>query len=967
MNNFDYEGAKAEGYTDEEINEYLGKPKYQNANENDSFLSKITKNFSNFYNNFSNPTGRKQEEEDDEFSAVDQRLMKKVPNFDVEAALNEGYTADEINDYLEENIPKRNLVEKGARLLSQVGLGALEMEALPYELGVAPLASKEAQTAVYRENLGEDIERLLEKKEMGDWDEQDQELYDHLSEQLKDTGKSEKYVKTADIGLRGAVEQVTGVDLHPEGVLEKAANWVGFIKDPKKITSLFKVGLKPKEFIKKLVPGTDEIRGLTAGSALQLAEEGNFGFMGTLGAAIIGDVAGFGPKMVKNIIKEPKKSLAQATAFLTGANRKAKYVDMIIDDANKAGIKLDAGTLTQSPFIQMMQARVAQSGLTGPALENFQKELSSQFVKEYKGVVDYLGEQKFENAFQAGNAVKQALKDTESSIKVQGFDIKKPARPLEGRISTEVRPDTKAIETRILQEIAPTEVQNTYQAGENLKTAAEDIRQPIKQEFERRWTDLNEQLATIQSDPQGILANELRNFVREHEGSLLMGESTAEARVVAAATKLQQRLSPEGGLLGVSLTDLIKTKRTLADVANWEFGGSNFESAYKQLVGQVDAAIERTLERANPELLNIYRELNAEYSAYKDLFENKNVLPLFEPKNNNFNAIYTGFATNPDKLRALEDIFYASERGQELIGQVKRDYAQRIITNNKSTPRELRDLAQTLGPQFERPIAELNQAREFERANPLPRAQKRQRLGIEPKGTSQTGTKPLPGRIKESNVVARKKLYNYLSEKDPEHIMKLMDSVEGIRKVKNVLSQTPEGQKLFGELSRYKIDQMIEQKMTSNMSEQVKLGTFSKLLDTKESIAIAKELLGNEAFGKIRLLQKNAGRLSESASKFFNASKSGTVATDVALISAGMAGLMMGNPYIVGKTLGTFVGLRVFSNLLADPVYLGELQKAIMTKDPVKFREIIKRMQPAIDKAMIEAYKNSNIPQNEQS
>lgn len=962
--NFDYEGAKAEGYTDDEINEYLGKPKYQKFEKDDSFLTRVSKNFSNFYENFGNPTGKKDEPES-EISFVDKRLLKKVPDFDVEAALNEGYSAEEINEYLQESIPERGLLAQGGRLLAQLGMGAIEMEALPYELGVAPLASHEAQTAAYRESVGEDIERLLEKKAYGEWDEQDQQLYDSLSAQLQDTEKSDEFIKTADIGLRNVIEKTTGVDLHPEGVLEKAANWVGFIKDPKKITGLLKSGFKPKEFIKKLVPGTDEIRGLTAGTALQLAEDGNFGFMGTLGAAILGDVAGFGPKAIKSIAKEPKKSLAQATAFFSGANRKSKYVNMIIDDANKAGIKLDAGTLTQSPLIQMLQARAVQSGLTGTALENFQKELSSQFVKEYKTVVDYLGDQTFENAFQAGNAVKQALKDTESSIKVQGYDLKKPTRPLEGRISIQERPNVQEMENNLLGQISPTEVENTYQAGENLKTAAEDIRTPIKQDFERRWSQLDAQVGAIESEPQGLLASELRNFVREHEGSLLMGESTAESRVVAAAKKLAEKLSPEGGLAGVSLGDLIKTKRTLADVADWEFGGSNFKSGFKQLVGQIDSAIERSLNNANPKLLNIYQELKSEYSAFKDLFENKNVLPLFEPKNTNYNAIYTGYATNPDKLRALEDIFYNSPRGQELVGQVKRDFAQRILSNRNATPRELRDLAQNLGREFERPVSEIIQAREFERANPLPRARQQNRLGLDFVEIPQKGTQPLSGRIKESSLTKRKQLYNYLSEKDPEHIMKMMDSVTGIRKVKDILSLTPEGKKLFGELARFKIDQMIEQKMKSNMSEQVKLGTFSKLIDTKESIAIAKELLGNEAFNKIRLLQKNAGRLSESASKFFNASKSGTVTADVALISAGVVGAMMGNPYIVGKALAGVAGIRVFSNLLADPVFLKELEKAILAKEPTKFAEIMKQMQPSIDKALIEAYKSSNVSQPE--
>ena len=66
--------------------------------------------------------------------------------------------------------------------------------------------------------------------------------------------------------------------------------------------------------------------------------------------------------------------------------------------------------------------------------------------------------------------------------------------------------------------------------------------------------------------------------------------------MLESAERLLNRIrTEEGGLRAVSLQELIKTKRTLADVANWEMAGSNFESAYKKLVGDIDSAIERSI------------------------------------------------------------------------------------------------------------------------------------------------------------------------------------------------------------------------------------------------------------------------------------------------------------------------------------------------------------------------------------
>src|ERR1700687_98736 len=229
---FDYQGAKDEGYSDEEIT---------------SFLS------------------------------------EKHPKFDLKGASEEGYSTEEINQFLSNYQPKKSYLEKGARIAGQYALGAAENALIPYELAVAPLASKDAQNIAYGETLGEDLERLMDQKAMGQWDEQDQKLYEHITNQILHPEESEKYVKTQDIGVRGLAEKVTGLDLQPEGVLEKAANWSGFIKDPKKISQLASAGIKPSNIIKAISPtGKEAMRGIGAGMALQLAEQGHYGPIGTM-------------------------------------------------------------------------------------------------------------------------------------------------------------------------------------------------------------------------------------------------------------------------------------------------------------------------------------------------------------------------------------------------------------------------------------------------------------------------------------------------------------------------------------------------------------------------------------------------------------------------------------------------------------------------------------------------------------
>ncbi|MCF1193336.1 hypothetical protein LRR18_17235, partial [Mangrovimonas sp. AS39] len=106
-------------------------------------------------------------------------------------------------------------------------------------------------------------------------------------------------------------------------------------------------------------------------------------------------------------------------------------------------------------------------------------------------------------------------------------DLDRKGRSLEGRVNVQERPD---YQNELLNRIAPQEFENSYQAGENLKTAANDIKQPIKQEFDQRWGQFKSEVSMIPSGPQPELAQNLTDFIRQNEGSLLLGESAAESR-----------------------------------------------------------------------------------------------------------------------------------------------------------------------------------------------------------------------------------------------------------------------------------------------------------------------------------------------------------------------------------------------------------------------------------------------------
>jgi hypothetical protein len=990
-----YQAARKKGYSSEEIKEHIKptkKTEYKNVEGN--AFQKIGANISNFYSHLteegnpfkkvatalvdpgeteylkeiSDPIQKEKINDLKQFQDLEERekeenpgflsphIRKHFPNYKYEEAIKSGLTHKEIEEGLSAKIPEQTTAQKIGHGVAQLGLGALEMSpaGIAYDISAAPLASHAAQTSAYRETLSEDLERLLIQKAAGQWSPEDQGMYDHIVGQLQDTTKSDPFVRTANVSIQGLAEKATGEDFAPDGIIEHGLRWRGMLSHPEKWKDAYKQILTdPSKVFKAIVPGQKAVRASLVGTTLQMAEEGQFGPTGTIAAAIAADLVGHAPSAIGRVAKNPKKFIAEVTNALTRKNSKKEWIKQIIQDANEAGVQLDAGTITDSNLIRMAQARASQSALSGTALDNFRKDLSGQIIKSYKEIGDNIGALTFENGYQASEAIKDYLRLEENTFPAFK-DYKKPARPLEGRVAVQERP---LYQQELLTRISPTEFPNDYIAGETLKTAASDIKAPIQEDFRRRWSDFGRRTIEIRS-PQAELAHQMELFRSENAGSLLLGESTAEARVLRSVENLINRLTVNGSLIEVSLDELIKTKRTLGDIANWEIGTSDFRTRFKELTGAIDNAVMRTLERASPELLEEYELLKAEYSQFKDIFENKNVQQLFEPKNQNYNHIYNSYISDVDKLRSLEDMMYFNPRGQQIVNQVKRDYAQRVTSRPNLTARDIRNLGQELGPQFTPYLQNFERQRQFTLENPLPRARGGERLGINVPVESPYGREPLRGRgtrtegtklEKYSDRSKRTSAYKAIKDKSSDQIMNQMNTVEGIRKLKSLLSTTLEGRELYQQLSRFKIEEVIGNKMKDQLNEQLKIGTFTGLITTSKEIGIMKELLGQEAFDKVRLLQKNAKVLQDSLNKFYNTSKSGTTVADIGLIATGMTGVITGNPWVIISGFGSIFGLGIASRLLADKEFLKYLEQAAMTSNKGRFIKSLEKMRPSIE------------------
>ena len=997
------------GYSQEEIDEYF-------ASEQEKINSTQPENILQKYNSdsFLGP--------DDISTKVE--FLEDHPFYKdkIAFARENNYSEDQIQEYLDTDVPEkkeRGLLEKAARLPMQTGLASIQSKVLPWEFGTASLAQPQAQSAEYRHQLAEDIQHLRWLDSLGIADEKDKELLESFENQFRDIRQTAPFVKTADLSVPGIFQSVTGIDTHPEGYLETAAQWLGFLKDPVKGfqegKNLIQGTTSLKEISKNLIPGTKALRAATAAGAIEAAEQGGYGPIGTMTAAIVGDlVGGQIPKVgqaasktgkaVAKTVKNPKESVAKLVAKTSkGADK--ELISELSKDAKELGIPLDAGTLTGSNLVKTIQTKAAQSGIVGESLDNFRKDMSSQIKEAYTSIADEIGEIKFETSRQAVDDISSTLAEQNLSTSKQVPEVPKNQRfvdrsitkkipkegenyPLRDRIDVDINP-TPEVEN-LLNDVSPTETVSSETGGRLLKEEGAIIKRPITEQFNQRYTAFTEEYGQV-SAPQPELAPRVNEFVASHEGSLLLGESSAEAKVVRVAQRLRDEVTPinitqdvletsprihnvllndEIGTLqnrisfvrevfpadvatlenqlgmnieaignnigtrgerAVSVDTLIKSKRTLAAIPNWELGTKDIKDSLKSLVSDLDEAINRTLRNESPVAESTYRQLSEDYSQFKEIFEDKNVRKLFERRNFNYNSIYNGYIQNPDKLRALERVMNQSENGQNLIREIKRDLTSDVLSRPTINGRQVADLNAALGPEFNNSVDTYIEELRASQDRPLPRA-RRPEVGSREIPIGQQQARIPDKKIKATVSPAHKsrKFANLLGSKTDAQVLAKLDTVSGIREIKGALSGSEKGKQLFDDLMRYKLEQMIADKMGDSITQQVKLGTFSKLGAKQSERAILKEILGQDSLNKMLKIQKVSGRLAETSNKFYNASQSGSVAADTAaLVTAGTA-VLTGNAWMLSKVLTSIGGMRAVANLLSDKEFLTLLEKEVL-------------------------------------
>lgn len=601
-----YDVARAEGYSDEEIKDFMGK----RLNKSPQLLQ--------------------------------QKQQQQAPTQEdrYKQALDAGYSKEEVDKYLHSKKPgfqrfmeaSNTISTGGAKEAALYGAGRVigSAPAIAWDTGAAHLANEDSQLIEYRKHVFEDIERLAEQKQTGVWDEDDQKLMDSLIEQVKTPqGKEEfgekarPFVKTADITTMGLLEKS---GLKPEGLIEKGALWTGILKNPANLRELTKAGLKPQDLKQALIPTAKEIgSGYGAAAAMEMAEAGELGPIGSLAALVVGSIIGKkAPGALKQVGKFAKSPIQSSKAIagktvggltrLFSNSEKLKLQQDLIKQFRDAGIQADLGSITGNNLVKMVQARLAQSGLVGSALDDFRANLTKQIVGEYGKLAQGLGEAQFATLHDAGVALKEGIQSA--------------------------------------REVDLAEVRGLYKG----------VREGAKGKF-----------AVVETP---AIAENLRALETElTPGSL---KSPETKKVLDAIDSLKKDIyDPSGELKPISLDALLNNKINLADMIDYDVQGGA-KQLLKKIVGDLDDAIKK-YGKTDVKLGEAYAKANAKFGQHADIFRNKNISNILRGEDpatlmNKFNSV--------QGIQQIKAALGKSHEGKKLFNELKRAKFEDVVMKN---------------------------------------------------------------------------------------------------------------------------------------------------------------------------------------------------------------------------------------------------------------------------------------------
>lgn len=178
-----------------------------------------------------------------------------------------------------------------------------------------------------------------------------------------------------------------------------------------------------------------------------------------------------------------------------------------------------------------------------------------------------------------------------------------------------------------------------------------------------------------------------------------------------------------------------------------------------------------------------------------------------------------------------------------------------------------------------------------------------------------------------------KNVADIIRSQNPEQVFNKMSTVQGIRDIKKALNKTAEGKELFKDLSRFKLDDLLQKSIEKNAKDVIQFGKAGNIFKDPRTKDLVRELSTPEAFKRLERLTGLSSQIAESANKFLNTSQSGTTVTNVAAIVDllnSMGSVFSGNFLPLTRSLAQFGGAISLSKVITNEAFLRSVEDMII-------------------------------------
>jgi len=612
----------------------------------------------------------------------------------------------------------------------------------------------------------------------------------------------------------------------------------------------------------------------------------DFGDLVGLGIPPAHAAVGAGFSSVGDLFGASKETRETLKVIGTSIPALAKGVQLLWQDRNFVARFMDI-------FRKKPQAMGKLTGLSGTQLKAFNalsKAEQESFIKQMLDAESNIMNQAKEQQLAAGSGQKatrlgeEAIAGTEQAF-ADRMPSPEAARTLTGRVTEGgedigIKPtpnprirasSTDANLEKMLDNVNPNEIGNKRKAGINLKNTVMESDNAAYQTVNDLYTRSRELNSNINT-PHMKLANQLQGRLTELKR--IPRPSSVQRNLINALEDIVGELAvvEDGAIVGyrdINNQVLIDQIQSLRQTVDFDFEHGSPKGIFRPTINDIQESVYNVAsESGNKAASDALREANTAYREWTTKYNNDYVNPYRDRSNQSYEQLLDKNLKS-DHFNVVNNLVGETPQGSQILGATQREIVENKLKDfvkepnlvrSRSFRKAMTELESVLTPKQMSAVRAEMEAQVPERFSRKATANK-----FKPMDTAKEIEKA------NTNIKAAAKYSN----KTVAEIRKLSGTPEGIAQLKTDLAKTPNGEAIFEDLAKRKINSILSE---GKIKAEFKGKDLYKVLNNEDNYALIEALTSPEdasmaldiaeKLANKKFTLENLSKISKSAAKY---------------------------------------------------------------------------------------------------